>query len=79
MNILDVTESVEISQVSGNTILAIPENTKGFGLEYESVSGDLNLEFECNKKEDEYIYQEKDNCEIDFSSVSGNLTVAKSK
>lgn len=79
MNILDVTESVEISQVSGNTILAIPESTKGFGLEYESVSGDLNLEFECNKKEDEYIYNIKENCEIDFSSVSGNLTVAKTK
>ena len=73
-----ITKELDIEQVSGMTIISLPHHANGFTLKHETVSGGFYSDFQLtSKKENEYIYLEKDYLHINFESVSGSLSVVE--
>lgn len=70
---LMIPESLDISSVSGNIKLSLPENP-GFNVEYKTVSGSFNSEFTLETKDKNHIYK-NGSADIEISTVSGNLDV----
>lgn len=66
-------ERAEISTVSGEIKLQIPENN-GFILSLDSVSGKITSDFPLTISGDDRIYG-NGMCNYDFETVSGNVTV----
>lgn len=66
-------EILDISSVSGNIKLSLPENP-GFNVEYKTVSGSFNSDFTLENKEKNHIYK-NGSADIEISTVSGNLDV----
>ena len=57
----------------------MPEINLGFLVEFSSVLGKFNSDFECLKQDDEYVYLSEENLKIEFDSVNGNFTIVKRK
>lgn len=66
-------ERADISTVSGEIKLQIPENN-GFILSFDSVSGKITSDFPLTISGDDRIYG-NGICNYDFETVSGNVTV----
>lgn len=62
-----------INTVSGNAYLELPENL-GFVLDSTSVSGSVISELKGKYTDDGYVYGDE-SADIDFSSVSGSITL----
>ena len=73
------TKEISIEQISGDTFLTLPSINDGFWLTYDSISGELLSDFETIVKGNEYTYGSSinTNLEIDFYSVSGDLSLLK--
>ena len=73
------TKEISIEQISGDTFLTLPSINDGFWLTYDSISGELLSDFETIVKGNKYTYGSSisTNLEIDFYSVSGDLSLLK--
>ncbi len=71
-------ETAEMDSVSGDLVLAVPEN-EGFEVEYDSVSGGFSSDFPVTGgtgKSDHALYG-NGKAKFDFSTTSGNMRVEK--
>ena len=73
------TKNLDINNVNGNSVISLPEINLGFLVEFSSVLGKFNSDFECLKQGDEYVYLSEENLKIEFDSVNGNFTIVKRK
>ncbi|MGN0528735.1 MAG: DUF4097 family beta strand repeat-containing protein [Eubacterium sp.] len=67
-------KDIEIDTVSGNNQLVFPGGTTGYSVSYESVSGSVNTNDFGNT-----LHFGDGYTQIEFDSVSGNLTLEKSE
>ena len=65
-------KDIEIDTVSGNNQLVFPDSTTGYSVSYESVSGSVNTNDFGNA-----LHFGDGYTQIEFDSVSGNLTLEK--
>ncbi len=71
-------KSIDFDSVSGDLTLYLKDGV-AFEAKMSSVSGDFNSDFNVNVQKNRYIYGEGRELEIDFDSVSGDLSVRKEK
>lgn len=77
MRVPEIAKDIKIDQVSGSTLISIPDDTLGFEVDFYSVSGDVNLDFDVKIHNGSYIYGDPDNLSIEVDTVSGNLSVVR--
>ena len=75
------TLEIDIDQVSGSSIVSLPENTKGFITTFNTTDGKFTSDFEVTSEEKKYVYDNGNRYQllINFDSVDGNLFVSKHK
>ena len=73
------TQELRIDQVSGSTIVSLPEDIGGFVAYFDSVDGGFTNEFATTLEDDKYTYDNGNAFQllIDFDSVDGNLYICK--
>ena len=72
-------DNIKINQVSGESILSFPNEIAGFKVTMDTVSGSFYSDFESIQTENIYSYGESNKMGIDFSSVSGSLSIVKTE
>lgn len=75
----EVIENIKINQVSGSSILSLPNEIEGFNVEVATLSGTFYSDFECIQTENLYSYGEKDKMNIEFNSTSGSISIVKTE
>lgn len=70
-------EKVNMSTVSGEIILGLPHNTKGFTARHDSVSGNFVCNFQVETKDNTATFGDG-SADIDFNTVSGGIMLRKS-
>lgn len=70
-----IASSIEIEQVSGNSVISLASHVPGFTLDYQTVSGSFHSDLPLTVIDNIYSYLNKDFLTIDFESVSGNLSI----
>lgn len=71
---LQTPSDIDLESVSGNATVHFNHDVSGAEIRFDSLSGDLQLEPECTVYDHQCIFGDRA-CKIDFSSVSGGLTV----
>lgn len=77
MRVPQIAKKINVDQVSGSTLLSIPNDTLGFEVTFDSVSGDVKLDFDYKIHNGAYICGDSDNLSIKVDTVSGNLFVVE--
>jgi len=67
--------SINVETVSGNITVAMPEGD-GFTAEMDSVSGDLNVDFETTTRDEKRIFGDG-SADYGFETVSGDVNLKK--
>ena len=70
-----IASSIDIEQVSGNTVLSFASHNPGFTLEYETVSGKFQSDLSLTVSGEIYKYLNDEFMSVDFECVSGNLSI----
>lgn len=69
-------EEIDASSVSGDINIRLPENTDGFTVDKDTVSGNFDSDFSVSSKNGKYKFG-NGRIEIKFKTVSGDISISK--
>ena len=70
-----IASTIEIEQVSGNSVISLANHIPGLTLNHKTVSGSFHSDLSLMVADNVYTYLNKEFLTIDFESVSGNLSI----
>lgn len=79
LSVTGQTNNINVEQISGTTIISLNSDVLGFNVDFTSLSGAMTSSFETSQVDNKYLYGLDNNLTIVFNSVSGDLTIAKTK
>lgn len=72
-----VTTNIEVDQVSGSTLISLPSSIAGFNIDFSTVSGSLNSDFNTRTENDKIIYKDENYLNIQVDSISGSVSIVR--